>query len=944
VRYLDTGNKLIRLDNGENFKFYWCGKKKRRDLGVAVLIKDDPCIIFDEPDVTDPRIMALNITVYGFKIRLVNAYSPTEEGNENQKNTFYRNLEKACKTESKHRKLIIAGDFNATTSISMKHCSYDWTKIVEDQLCNDNGSRIKSFCRKLHLCMPQTYFDHPLNNRYTWYSNDGRTKKVLDYILTQSFVQQFIASCDVNSNLNIETDHRLLSTTIITPETKKARRKPKQKARKEKLDLKALNNDEVKKRFSMAVSEKLQMGVPETAIGKSNNIVKCLASAAESIVPKQKKKSNVNEMWKNDAILNSLLERRRATVNASEDYKTYTKLIKKRVLRLKNEKLEIEAQEINSFATKKQVENLYRSFKSDNSTFMNTKNTKQCDPASLKNYFQKHFENKGEENEPINFSALPEYIEKLQKIKCGIIKTSPPSKDEVLEVVKKLKDGKAANDIPTAFVKHATESKEFLEELTCLYETVWNYKVIPESWGHSKLIAIWKGPAKGKIENPEAYRGLQIGSSLCKIMVIVIINRLRDWYESHLLDNQQGFRSGRGTTDGIYMAKRVQQITHSMKKKAFLLFVDLSAAFDHVQRSWLFKSIMSRFPSDADKSLIDLLKSLYAHTTTSLDDSADGIFETKSGVRQGGPESPLLFNLFIDFVMRIYINECRMNGIKFLPLKYFIPRHASQTDTAAAGSFDMDWIGYADDLLFTFDDKVSLQRGLKLLNSTFQRFNLKINVTKTKTMILNCENDYPDTIASLNGKPIDNVESFLYLGCIIKYNEPTTGDTELNLRVDVAENAFYSHGKNLMNQKIALKTRVQILNSLVRSRLTYSCPVWTLTSSQQDKINSAYTSTLRKMVKNGYKRKENQWSFVYTNDNIRRICQTSDVLTFVTNQQRNYAAHIIREDNSSIAKRLFFNNDKTRMQGRQITLRTIVLKNEECSESEFFELAMRRNF
>jgi hypothetical protein len=392
------------------------------------------------------------------------------------------------------------------------------------------------------------------------------------------------------------------------------------------------------------------------------------------------------------------------------------------------------------------------------------------------------------------------------------------------------------------------------------------------------------------------------------------------------------------------MAKRVQQITHSMKKKAFLLFVDLSAAFDHVQRSWLFKSIMSRFPSDADKSLIDLLKSLYAHTTTSLDDSADGIFETKSGVRQGGPESPLLFNLFIDFVMRIYINECRMNGIKFLPLKYFIPRHASQTDTAAAGSFDMDWIGYADDLLFTFDDKVSLQRGLKLLNSTFQRFNLKINVTKTKTMILNCENDYPDTIASLNGKPIDNVESFLYLGCIIKYNEPTTGDTELNLRVDVAENAFYSHGKNLMNQKIALKTRVQILNSLVRSRLTYSCPVWTLTSSQQDKINSAYTSTLRKMVKNGYKRKENQWSFVYTNDNIRRICQTSDVLTFVTNQQRNYAAHIIREDNSSIAKRLFFNNDKTRMQGRQITLRTIVLKNEECSESEFFELAMRRNF
>ena len=944
MRYLNSGSKLIRLSNGESFKFYWCGKKKRRELGVAVLIKDDPRIVFDEPDVKDPRIIAFNITVYGFKIRLVNAYSPTEEGNDNKKDTFYRLLEKACKTDDKHRKLIIAGDFNATTSISMKQCSYDWTKIVEDQLCNDNGSRIKSFCRKLHLCMPQTYFNHPLNERYTWFSNDGRTKKVLDYILTRSFIQQFVTSCEVKNDLDIETDHRLLAATFFTPETKKARRKPKQSHRREKHDMKALNDDEIKKKFTLAVSENLQAGVAETANEKSTRLVRCLASAAESTVPRKKKMNVVKEVWKNDNLLNALLEKRSATVKASEDHKRYTKLIKKRVLHLKNQKLENEAKQINSFATKKQVENLYRSFKSDNSTFINTKNTKTCDPALLRSYFEKHFENRGEEIEPLNFTKLPNYIEQLQKIKCSNIKTSTPSKDEILEVVKKLKDGKAANDIPTAFIKHACECKEFLNEITCLYETVWKHKVLPLSWGHSKLIAIWKGPAKGKIEDPEAYRALQVGSSLCKIMVIVIINRLRAWYESQLLDNQQGFRSGRGTTDGIYMAKRVQQITHSIKKKAFLLFVDLSAAFDHVQRSWLFKTVMSRFPSNADKSLIELLKSLYAHTTTSLDDSRDNIFATKSGVRQGGPESPLLFNLFIDFVIRIYINECRAKGIKFLPLKYFIPRHASQNGTAVAGSFEMDWIGYADDLLFIFDDKTSLQRGLKLLNSTFQRFHLEINATKTKTMILNYEDDYPKSIASLNGKPIDNVETFMYLGCILKYNEPTTGDTELNLRIDTAENSFYHHGKNLMNKKIILRTRVQIMDSLVRSRLTYSCPVWTTNANQQNKISSAYMSMLRKMMKNGYLRKANQWSFVYTNEDVKRICHASDVLQFVKKQQRNYAAHIIRQDNSTIAKRLMFNNDAAKRQGRQATLKRMVLTNEELNEEDFCRLAMRRRF
>ena len=148
----------------------------------------------------------------------------------------------------------------------------------------------------------------------------------------------------------------------------------------------------------------------------------------------------------------------------------------------------------------------------------------------------------------------------------------------------------------------------------------------------------------------------------------------------------------------------------------------------------------------------------------------------------------------------------------------------------------------------------------------------------------------------------------------------------------------------MMNHKIALKTCVQLLDSLVRSRLIYSCPVWTLTASQRGKISSAYTSTLRKKVKNGFKRKENQWSFVYTNDDIRRICNATDVSKFVMTQQRNYAAHIVRMDNSSIAKRLFFNNDQSRRQGRQQTLKMIVLKNEECSEIEFCEQAMRRNF
>ena len=95
-------------------------------------------------------------------------------------------------------------------------------------------------------------------------------------------------------------------------------------------------------------------------------------------------------------------------------------------------------------------------------------------------------------------------------------------------------------------------------------------------------------------------------------MIIVIINRIKSWYDRQLLDQQQGFRSGRGTADGIFITKRIQQITDKMKKPVYILFIDLTAAFDHVVRKWMFKSIYQRFPDETDRTLIELLEALYA--------------------------------------------------------------------------------------------------------------------------------------------------------------------------------------------------------------------------------------------------------------------------------------------------------------------------------------------
>ena len=91
-------------------------------------------------------------------------------------------------------------------------------------------------------------------------------------------------------------------------------------------------------------------------------------------------------------------------------------------------------------------------------------------------------------------------------------------------------------------------------------------------------------------------------------------------------------------------------------------------------------------------------------------------------------------------------------------------------------------------------------------------------------MIFNYEGEseneiYPESIVTLQNQSIENVTTFRYLGDEIKFNEPSTGEAEVNLRISLAEAKFYEIIKRLTNYKIFLKTRVMILNSIVRSRL-----------------------------------------------------------------------------------------------------------------------------
>ena len=73
--------------------------------------------------------------------------------------------------------------------------------------------------------------------------------------------------------------------------------------------------------------------------------------------------------------------------------------------------------------------------------------------------------------------------------------------------------------------------------------------------------------------------------------------------------------------------------------------------------------------------------------------------------------------------------------------------------------------------------------------------------------------------STINNTPIDNVEDFVYLGALIRYDSPGTSDKELSRRIGMAFSKFSSMKKILCNYKLSQVSRT-LLRSICEDSLT----------------------------------------------------------------------------------------------------------------------------
>ena len=166
----------------------------------------------------------------------------------------------------------------------------------------------------------------------------------------------------------------------------------------------------------------------------------------------------------------------------------------------------------------------------------------------------------------------------------------------------------------------------------------------PKTWKVSKVKPIWKG--KGEKQSVDSYRPVSLTSCVGKIVEAVVNQQMTTAIEGQNIfpEEMHGFRQGRSTSTAISaVVEKVK--SHLMDKKCVMLVaLDASAAFDMMPRDFIIQSVKT---IGGGPRICAWLKS-YLNERTSyvqIKEARSELWETDTGVIQGGLLSPLLYNV-----------------------------------------------------------------------------------------------------------------------------------------------------------------------------------------------------------------------------------------------------------------------------------------------------------
>ena len=441
------------------------------------------------------------------------------------------------------------------------------------------------------------------------------------------------------------------------------------------------------------------------------------------------------------------------------------------------------------------------------------------DPQEVLNSLNTHFAEIGQafNSENVKFDKI---AQNLGESSLKSFLWENVTEKEISDIISNLNPNKATgwDDISIRLIQ---KLKHILAPVLChLINQAFHQGTYPDFLKISKIIPVHKG---GNKSNPSNYRPISLLSNINKIFEKIIYSRLYKFLETNKVihQNQFGFRAGYSTAMAISTFQESLLNAFDKKKGTCAILLDLSKAFDTINRDIILYKLRWY---GIRGNMWALIKSYLENREQFVkgDNRNSDRVCVNVGVPQGSVLGPLLF--------LIHINDIK-----------------------AATNFHT--INFADDTLlymsFNSDESTDfieniINKELNNIDKWLIENHLKLNTTKTKYMLF-----APETLAWKTRRKIririgqstdiEQVDSYTYLGITI--------DTKLSWKPHIDK----LRSKLLQALGILYRTRpyldrkslILLLHSLFMSHLKYGIICWGRATSKLPPLQILINKAMR---------------------------------------------------------------------------------------------------
>ena len=431
----------------------------------------------------------------------------------------------------------------------------------------------------------------------------------------------------------------------------------------------------------------------------------------------------------------------------------------------------------------------------------------------------------------------------------------PFSVEEISCAIKSLKNNKSAgiDKLKSEHLKFAPV--EIHQYIADILNDACEHGQYPKEISQGLLTPLQKpGKPKGP---PENLRPVILLSVLRKILAICVIRRISDrLFRNIIPPSQAAYRAGRSTTELVFAFRLlIEKAITSEQYELHLLLLDMSKAFDRIQRKWLIEDLQTVLNDDELHLVGLLLKNV--QIAVKLNKDIGNFFNSTIGSPQGDSASAIFFITYLARSKRVQPN------LQFDYLNRIVFLLEQQ---------------YSDDCSFACTNKQLLEDIKHETINSFQKRNLAVNPSKAEEYSITSNGNEDWKNCKLVGSFLDT-------------------RTDISKRKQAANSAYCKLKPILTSRRTSLGVKIRVFRALIESIFLYNSEIWTLTKGLECEIDVFQRKLLRYLL--GIRWSANNW---ISNTELYRITKLRPWSCVIRHRRLSFFGHVCRLGNNTPAR------------------------------------------